>query len=177
MDVRKGFTLIELLVVIAIIGLLSSIVLASLNTARVKARDVSRVAALREIQKAVELYHSVVGHYPNSNGAWASFDSPSYRNNDIFSPNAADLGTALAPYISRSIADPKSLGGDTGYLYIGNNTNYCVLIWRTPEDMRNFGTSLIPRNRCTLPINSSGNCANGGGHAIYVGVGQYASGC
>ncbi len=55
-SLNKGFTLIELLVVIAIIGLLSSIVLASLQTARSKARDVQRLGQLRAVEKALVLY-------------------------------------------------------------------------------------------------------------------------
>ena len=60
----RGFTLIELLVVLAIIGLLSSIVLASLNTARAKARDAVRKSQVGEFEKALELYFLVNGHYP-----------------------------------------------------------------------------------------------------------------
>ncbi|MEK7208627.1 MAG: type II secretion system protein [Patescibacteria group bacterium] len=61
---ESGFTLIELLVVIAIIGILSSVVLASLNSARTKARDASRVTALRQLQLAVELYFDAKSSYP-----------------------------------------------------------------------------------------------------------------
>ncbi|MDO8619991.1 MAG: type II secretion system protein [bacterium] len=61
---HKGFTLIELLVVIAIIGILSSVVLASLNGARTKARDARRVAELKQIQVALELYYDANGKYP-----------------------------------------------------------------------------------------------------------------
>ncbi len=63
---KKGFTLIELLVVIAIIGILSSVVLASLNSARKKGRDARRVADIKQIQLALELYYDANSNYPNT---------------------------------------------------------------------------------------------------------------
>src|SRR3989339_2156406 len=65
---QKGFTLIELLVVIAIIGILSSVVLASLNSARAKARDTKRIADFRQIQTALELFYDSYGQYPVTGG-------------------------------------------------------------------------------------------------------------
>lgn len=61
---KKGFTLVELMVSISIIGLLSSIALASLNSARLKGNDVKRISDLHQIQLALETYYSTNGTYP-----------------------------------------------------------------------------------------------------------------
>ncbi|MEK7115731.1 MAG: type II secretion system protein, partial [Patescibacteria group bacterium] len=54
---NTGFTLIELLVVIAIIGILSSIVLASLNSARAKGTDAAIKSTLAQIRTQASLYY------------------------------------------------------------------------------------------------------------------------
>ncbi len=59
-----GFTLIELLVVIAIIGILSSVVLVSLQSSRAKARDAKRIADIGAIQQALALYYDSNSQYP-----------------------------------------------------------------------------------------------------------------
>ena len=62
--ISRGFTLIELLVVIAIIGVLASVVLASLNSARQKSRDVRRIADIKQLQLALEMYFDSNRQYP-----------------------------------------------------------------------------------------------------------------
>ncbi len=60
---KKGFTLIELLVVIAIIGLLSTLAVVALTSARKKARDSKRVADIKQLQTAMEMFFSTNGTY------------------------------------------------------------------------------------------------------------------
>lgn len=61
----NGFTLIELMVVISVIGLLASVILISLNSARAKARDTKRMSDIRQMQTVLELYYDKYGTYPN----------------------------------------------------------------------------------------------------------------
>lgn len=91
---QKGFTLIELLVVIAVIGLLASIVLVAVNTAREKARDVKRKADIQQIMLAWELYYDANDEYPLSGGAtspnngWSNSNDSSW---DTLQTNVIDF--------------------------------------------------------------------------------------
>jgi len=61
---QQGFTLIELLVVIAIIGLLSTLSIVALNQARARSRDARRLADVKQIQTALEMYYNDKNTYP-----------------------------------------------------------------------------------------------------------------
>ncbi len=129
---KKGFTLIELLVVVSIIGLLSSVVLTSLNEARAKARDAVRISDLQQIQKALQLY------YEDNNETY-----PIYSNDfGILSTNnlswnnlASELSVYISPIPKDSINDRTSWfswgGGNYAYFYksdVGGNT-YDLIAW------------------------------------------------
>lgn len=90
---KRGFTLIELLVVIAIIGILSSIVLASLNSARQKGRDARRISDIKQLQLANELFYDANGQYASTTA-----------------------GLVQGGYIAAIPVDPQT---NAGYLYTG----------------------------------------------------------
>lgn len=65
----RGFTLIEILVVLSIISLLSSIVMATLNSSRAKARDARRASDMHQIVLALNLFYSENGCLPTTSGS------------------------------------------------------------------------------------------------------------
>ncbi|MEO6536605.1 MAG: prepilin-type N-terminal cleavage/methylation domain-containing protein [Candidatus Paceibacterota bacterium] len=92
---KKGFTLIELLVVIAIIGILSAVVLASLNSARDKTKDSTRISDIRQIQYALELYYDANGKYPTCLFAGGSCGATVLNGSTYMKSVPKDPGTGL----------------------------------------------------------------------------------
>ena len=113
---NKGFTLIELLLVIAIIGLLSSIVLVSLQGARASARDAIRLSDMRQIQLALELYYDSYGRYPlNTDNDCSGWDAGYNGGPDSGDPFIKPLEEA--DLFARTPGDPTATGNCGGYAY------------------------------------------------------------
>jgi len=123
MNHSRGFTLIELLVVIAIIGILSSVVLASLNTARTKGQDAARISNVKSLKTALEMY------YDDNNG----YPTPSGTSNGDVPLNDATLVSKLVPKYIPSMPAILISDGDRYYsngVTTGVTSNYDMLIYR-----------------------------------------------
>lgn len=156
---KKGFTLIELLVVIAIIGILASVVLASLNSARKKSRDARRIADVKQIQLALELF----------------FDAAS---NNIYPTDIYAVSGGLAPtYIPQVPKDPL---GQTNYAYTcGGGTTYHIGVGLEQNATQNpalasdrdaSGTTICSGDTINGTLesdNSNASCASGTGRSCY----------
>lgn len=116
---KKGFTLIELLVVIAIIGLLSTLAVVALGSARQKARDSKRLSDLKQVQTALELYYTDNNAYPTAAVA-VTLGSTNYACLNASGWAAAGCAT---PYMGLVPADP----GSNSYAYTSaNGSTYSI---------------------------------------------------
>ena len=110
---KKGFTLIELLVVVAIIGLLSTLSIVALNNARARSRDARRVADVKQIQTALELYFNDNSAYPATIGS------------SIISPTASST-IYMAQVPAAPLPADCSTASDNTYTYSGSASTYTL---------------------------------------------------
>lgn len=113
---KKGFTLIELLVVIAIIGLLSTLAVVALSSARQRARDSKRLSDLKQLQTALELYYQDQASpaYPVAASAIA-LGSTNYAC--LNSASGFTTAGCSNPIMGLVPSDPGGTGGTTTYSY------------------------------------------------------------
>lgn len=138
---RQGFTLIELLVVIAIIGLLSTLAVVALGSARVKARDSKRLSDLKQLQTALELYYTDQNSYP----AGVAVDLGDATHACL---NASGWGATgcTGAYMGQVPLDPSDTSSaHKYYTYTLSGTSYTVgaTLESTVNNM-NGGISLTP---------------------------------
>jgi prepilin-type N-terminal cleavage/methylation domain-containing protein len=121
---QRGFTLIELLVVISIIGLLSTLAVVSLNNARAKSRDAKRLADVKQIMTALEMFYNDCNSYPPRNTTNASLST-----GDGWTVGDGNCGKTMASYMTTIPAAPTPVDGsvcstaNASYYYTSYESN------------------------------------------------------
>ncbi|MBI3626495.1 prepilin-type N-terminal cleavage/methylation domain-containing protein [Candidatus Uhrbacteria bacterium] len=141
---RKGFTLVELLVVVAIIGLLSTLAVVALGNARQKARDAKRVADMKQIQTALELYFTDQNGYPS----------------------------AVAAGIDLGIAGSKSLSSGANFADVPGGTTYMASVPANPTPggiPYHYYSFNAPQAACPI-AGTVGDCVAAGAKCVFYQV-------
>ena len=137
--INRGFTLVELLVVISIIATLSTILFASFNDSREQARDKTRMADLKTLQLAVELYKAQNESYPMPDAGCGvpagNFAGPG----NVFGPVSLSTCTnyidGLVPdFIPKLPTDPRFENeNNQGFYYRSDGNSYKIIILDSVE--------------------------------------------
>jgi len=112
---NKGFTLIELLVVIAIIAILSTVVMAGLNSARSKARDAKRLSDIKQLQSALELCFDNGAGFPSVAADDGVIGTAGLIGTVMCDANATTPAVPFSTYMAVLPTNPLPGGAD--YIY------------------------------------------------------------
>lgn len=126
-SLRQGFTLIELLVVIAIIGILASVILVSLNTARGKASDVRIISDVKQIRTQLESDFDGASYPDLTNGGlFGGFKvaSPGTTTLNALLTDASLLGGSITVVLPGS--DPQTGYALYGQLVSSSTEYFCM---------------------------------------------------
>lgn len=149
---RRAFTLVELLVVIAIIGLLSTIAAVSLGTARSKGKDTKRIADLKQVRSALDMYYQENGVYPTCGQACAT-----YCDCTTVGWGASWTTMEIRPtYIASMPVDPTNTSA-YGYFYARGYKPTGNCSWQNT----NLPSDYIIATNLELPNSASDSCPGG----------------
>ncbi len=156
MKLQKGFTLIELLVVVAIIGILASVVLAALGSARMKARDAKFKSEMSQLRNQAEIYFAENGNYGPSFYGYCS----NANGGTIFEQGTADgvwtllssitATTSLWNYV-KCYAGPPWVGSQavTGWSISASLPSNPATLWCVDSNgYSDFGDTTGPNYSC-----------------------------
>ncbi len=155
---KKGFTLIELLVVIAIIGILTGIIIASLNGARANSRDGKRLSDIAQLQLALESYFDACKQYPPANSS-NYLDGGAAGSTGPGCPSGVNLNTFI-PSVPVAPTQGKA------YIYEPQSSSKSYCLAAVLENTTN--SSIL--NQCTFASGTVGgfdyNQSNAGVHRV-----------
>lgn len=154
---KKGFTLIELLIVVAIIGLLATLAIIGLTTAQQRARDTKRVADVKSIVSALELYWNETAAYPLLNNA----SGPDINT-------WPELNTALSAYINQLPTEPYHQDASKSATYF-----YTYIMDTSTSNGYYVGSRLENANHQALSQDIDGGAVGGANYRSLTSMGGF----